>query len=46
MLHRLTHWVHILEANGESYRLRQSRRRMKGQAKTEPPASGEPSAGE
>ena len=46
MLDRLTHRVHILEANGESYRLRQSRRRMKGQARTEPQASGQPSAGE
>lgn len=33
MLDRLTHRVHILEANGESYRLRQSRRRLKRQAK-------------
>lgn len=29
MLDRLTHRVHILEANGESYRLRDSQRRMK-----------------
>ena len=36
MLDRLTHQVHILEANGESYRLKQSRRRLKRQAKTEP----------
>jgi DNA replication protein DnaC len=33
MLDRLTHRVHILEANGESYRLRQSRRRLRRQAK-------------
>ena len=30
LLDRLTHRVHILEANGESYRLRQSKRRIKG----------------
>jgi DNA replication protein DnaC len=36
MLDRLTHRVHILEANGESYRLRQSRRRIKGPAKDRP----------
>ena len=29
ILDRLTHRVHILEANGESYRLRESRRRQK-----------------
>jgi DNA replication protein DnaC len=29
LLDRLTHRVHILEANGESYRLRDSRRRMR-----------------
>ena len=29
LLHRLTHQVHIIEANGESYRLRESRRRSK-----------------
>ncbi|MBE3123976.1 MAG: ATP-binding protein [Acidobacteria bacterium] len=29
ILDRLTHRVHILEANGESYRLRESRRRLK-----------------
>ena len=31
LLDRLTHRIHILEANGESYRLRQSRRRSKKQ---------------
>jgi DNA replication protein DnaC len=36
LLDRLTHRVHILEANGESYRLKQSRRRLKRQAKTQP----------
>ena len=35
MLDRLTHRVHILEANGESYRLRQSKRRLKRPAKPE-----------
>jgi len=29
LLDRLTHRVHIIEANGESYRLRESRRRSK-----------------
>ena len=29
LLDRLTHRIHILEANGESYRLRESRRRLK-----------------
>lgn len=33
MLDRLTHRVHIVEANGESYRLRDSRRRMKRRRK-------------
>ena len=35
MLDRLTHRVHILEANGDSYRLRQSKLRLKGPAKPE-----------
>jgi DNA replication protein DnaC len=30
LLDRLTHHIHILEANGESYRLRQSRHRLRG----------------
>ncbi len=34
LLDRLTHRVHILEANGESYRLRESTRRHRG--RTEP----------
>ena len=29
LLDRLTHRVHIVEANGESYRLRDSRRRIR-----------------
>jgi hypothetical protein len=29
LLDRLTHRIHILEANGESYRLRESRQRLK-----------------
>jgi DNA replication protein DnaC len=33
LLDRLTHRVHILEANGESYRLRDSRERLKKSAK-------------
>ena len=42
MLDRLTHRVHILEANGESYRLRQSKRRLKRQDK---PDGQEPGQG-
>jgi DNA replication protein DnaC len=38
MLDRLTHRVHILEANGESYRLSESRRRLKTRR---PPNSNE-----
>jgi len=34
LLDRLTHRIHILEANGESYRLRQSRHRLKKRTKT------------
>lgn len=34
LLDRLTHRIHILEANGESYRLRESKRRLRG--RTEP----------
>ena len=32
LLDRLTHHVHILEMNGESYRLNQSRRRQNSPA--------------
>ena len=42
LLDRLTHRVHILEANGESYRLRQSKRRLKRQDK---PDGQEPGQG-
>ena len=36
LLDRLTHRVHILEANGESYRLRQAQKRLrKGNKKSE-----------
>jgi len=34
MLDRLTHKVHIIEANGQSYRLEQSRKRLARQQKT------------
>jgi len=34
MLDRLTHKVHIIEANGASYRLEQSRRRLAKRKKT------------
>jgi DNA replication protein DnaC len=33
LLDRLTHRIHILEANGESYRLRDSRKRLKRRAR-------------
>ncbi len=33
MLDRLTHKVHIIEANGQSYRLEQSRKRLARQTK-------------
>ena len=39
LLDRLTHHVHILEMNGDSFRLAHSKRRSRG-AKTEPPADG------
>ena len=46
LLDRLTHRVHILEANGPSYRLRQSKRRLEqGKIRpeeAEPTDSGEP----
>ena len=34
LLDRLTHRIHILEANGESYRLRESQRRLKQRTTT------------
>ena len=36
MLDRLTHRVHIIEANGQSYRLRTAKRRAKGEDKEKP----------
>jgi DNA replication protein DnaC len=33
LLDRLTHRVHIIEANGQSYRLRESKKRLKGKQK-------------
>ncbi len=36
LLDRLTHRVHILEANGESYRLKTAKRRTKGEQKEKP----------
>ena len=41
LLDRLTHHVHLLEANGESYRLATSRRRLRTQAAKAP---GEPTS--
>ena len=38
LLDRLTHRVHIIEANGPSYRLRESKKRLKRkESDTEPP---------
>jgi len=37
LLDRLTHHVHILEMNGESYRLRQSKRRQRADRSAAPP---------
>lgn len=36
LLDRLTHRVHIIEANGESYRLREARKRAKGRGRKTP----------
>ena len=36
LLNRLTHHVHILEMNGESYRLKRSRENTGSQASAEP----------
>ena len=38
VLDRLTHRCHILEASGESYRLKDARRRSQGKKAAEPPA--------
>ena len=43
LLDRLTHHVHILEMNGESYRLRQSKRRQRADHSAAPP---DPSPGD
>lgn len=40
LLDRLTHQVHILEANGESYRLKESQKRMKRQTKRSKKSTG------
>ena len=37
LLDRLTHHVHILEMNGDSYRLKQSKRRQRGARTTNLP---------
>ena len=37
LLDRLTHHVHILEMNGESYRLNQSKRRLRRPKPDAPP---------
>jgi DNA replication protein DnaC len=42
LLDRLTHRVHIIEANGESYRLKDARKRYGGRKRDERPAGGTP----
>ena len=37
LLDRLTHHVHILEMNGDSYRLKQSKRRQRGTRSADTP---------
>ena len=37
LLDRLTHHVHILKMNGDSYRLKQSKRRQRGTRSAETP---------
>lgn len=39
LLDRLTHHVHILEMNGDSYRLRQSKRRQRDARAADTPAN-------
>ena len=39
LLDRLTHHVHILEMNGESYRLKQSKRRQRADRAARSPES-------
>ena len=39
LLDRLTHHVHVLELNGESYRLKASRRRQQARSQAAPTAS-------
>ena len=41
LLDRLTHHVHILELNGESYRLKQSKARRRREARSADPETGE-----
>jgi len=42
LLDRLTHRIHIIEANGPSYRLRQSKKRLKGMKDTDPNSRDDP----
>jgi len=42
LLDRLTHRVNIIEANGESYRFKESRRRLKAITELEPTAAARP----
>lgn len=42
LLDRLTHRVHIIEANGESYRLKDARKRYRSPKGNDRPAGGTP----
>jgi len=44
LLDRLTHHVHILELNGESYRLKQSKARRRCEVRPADPEAGKTSA--
>jgi DNA replication protein DnaC len=45
LLDRLTHRVHIIEANGESYRLQESKRRIRGKRNSDAKQPDQPQDG-